>query len=113
VQRRRRSRYLAQRGTIRALADQVWTIASRRSRLPAGNVRVTDDKTEVPAVVCVRAENMKEPWCLATSRDDLTASEIVALYGRRFTIEENFRDTKDPRFGLWTIGHARGTRRPS
>lgn len=64
------------------------------------NVRVTDDKTEVPAVVCVRAKNMKEPWCLATSRDDLTASEIVALYGRRFTIEENFRDTKDPRFGL-------------
>jgi hypothetical protein len=64
------------------------------------NVRVTDDKTEVPAVVCVRAKTMKEPWCLATSRDDLTASEIVALYGRRFTIEENFRDTKDPRFGL-------------
>jgi hypothetical protein len=28
------------------------------------------------------------------------ASEIVALYGRRFTIEEDFRDTKDPRFGL-------------
>jgi Transposase DDE domain len=64
------------------------------------NVRVTDDKTPVPAIVCVRAKTMKEPWCLATSRADLGASDIVALYGRRFTIEENFRDTKDPRFGL-------------
>lgn len=64
------------------------------------NVCVTQTKTPVPAVVCVRAKNMKEPWCLAISRDDLNASEAVALYGRRFTIEENFRDTKDPHFGM-------------
>jgi hypothetical protein len=64
------------------------------------NVRVTHAKSPVPAVVCVKAKNMKEPWCLATSRDDLNASEIVGLYGRRFTIEESFRDTKDPRFGM-------------
>jgi hypothetical protein len=64
------------------------------------NVRVTHAKTAVPAVVCVKAKNMKDSWCLATSRADLSASQIVALYGRRFTIEENFRDTKDPRFGM-------------
>jgi len=46
------------------------------------------------------AKGMKESWCLATSRDDLTASQVIALYQRRFTIEESFRDTKDPRFGL-------------
>jgi hypothetical protein len=63
-------------------------------------VRVTNAKTAVPAVVCVRAKNMKEPWCLATSRSDLNASEIVAAYSKRFTIEESFRDTKDPRFGM-------------
>jgi hypothetical protein len=63
-------------------------------------VRVTNAKTAVPAIVCVRAKNMKEPWCLATSRNDLNASQIVAAYSRRFTIEENFRDTKDPRFGM-------------
>ena len=28
------------------------------------------------------------------------ASEIVRLYGRRFTIEETFRDTKDLHFGM-------------
>lgn len=64
------------------------------------DVRVTKDETPVPAVVCTRAKNMKEPWCLATSRADLDAARIIALYGRRFTIEESFRDTKDPRFGL-------------
>ena len=64
------------------------------------NVCVTQTKTPVPAVVCVHAKNMKEPWCLVTSRDDLNASQVVALYGRRFTIEENFRDTKNPRFGM-------------
>lgn len=61
---------------------------------------VTKSKTTVPAVVCTKAKNMKEAWCLASSRADLRASEIVKLYGRRFTIEENFRDTKDLHFGL-------------
>lgn len=65
------------------------------------NARVTNrGKTNVPAVVCTKAKSMKDAWCLASSRADLTAAEIVKLYGRRFTIEENFRDTKDLRFGL-------------
>jgi hypothetical protein len=63
-------------------------------------VRVTNAKTAVPAIVCVQAKNMKEPWCIATSRDDLNASQIVSAYSKRFTIEESFRDTKDPRFGM-------------
>jgi hypothetical protein len=63
-------------------------------------VRVTNAKTAVPAIVCVRAKNMKEPWCIATSRGGLTASQIIAAYSKRFTIEESFRDTKDPRFGM-------------
>ena len=63
-------------------------------------VRVTTAKTAVPAIVCVQAKNMKEPWCIATSRGDLTASQIIAAYSKRFTIEESFRDTKDPRFGM-------------
>lgn len=35
-----------------------------------------------------------------TSRKDFTASQVVKRYGRRFTIEETFRDTKDLHFGL-------------
>ena len=43
---------------------------------------------------------MKDAWCLATSLRDRTGTEIVTLYGHRFSIEENFRDTKDLRFGM-------------
>ena len=84
-------------GTARPAAD--WLPPSgRATRLR--DVRVTGERAEVPAVVVVRAKGMKEPWCLATSRRDDTAVAIVKLYGRRFTIEESFRDTKDMRFGL-------------
>lgn len=64
------------------------------------NAKVTDDCFEVPAVVVVKAKAMKEPWCLVTSRKDFTASQVVKRYGRRFSIEETFRDTKDLHFGL-------------
>jgi hypothetical protein len=64
------------------------------------NAMVTADDAPVAAVVCTKAKGMKAPWCLASSRGDLTGQEIVKLYGRRFTIEESFRDTKDLHFGL-------------
>ena len=64
------------------------------------NALVTADKTAVAAVVCVKAKGMKDPWYLATSRSDLTGAQVVTCYGRRFTCEENFRDTKDIRFGM-------------
>jgi len=64
------------------------------------SARVTGDRTEVAAVVCMKARGMKDAWCIASSLSDRTAAEIVALYRKRFTIEENFRDTKDLRFGM-------------
>ena len=64
------------------------------------DVKVTIARTAVAGVVCVHARGMKEAWHLATSRRDLTASKLVKLYGRRFSTEENFRDTKDIRYGL-------------
>lgn len=61
---------------------------------------VTQDFYVLPAVVVARDRKMQEAWCLATSRSDLGAAEVVKLYGRRFTIEETFRDTKDIHFGM-------------
>ena len=61
---------------------------------------VTQDFYVLPAVVVVHDRKMQESWCLATSRADLGAAEAVKLYGRRFTIEETFRDTKDIHFGM-------------
>ncbi len=76
-----------------------WVAPNGRA-LMLRNPKVTDDRAEVPAVVVVHAKGMKEPWCLVTSRKDFTASQVVKRYGRRFTIEETFRDTKDMHFGL-------------
>src|SRR5579863_2277932 len=76
-----------------------WVLPSGRA-LMLRNVKVTDDRSEIPAVVVVHAKGMKEAWCLATSRKEFTASQVVKRYGRRFTIEETFRDTKDLHFGM-------------
>jgi hypothetical protein len=80
-------------------AAEEWLHANGRARKLDG-ARVTADRTPVPAVVVVRAKNMKEAWYLATSLASSSASDIVKLYGRRFTIEETFRDTKDLHFGM-------------
>jgi hypothetical protein len=55
---------------------------------------------QVGAVVCVKKKGMKEPWCLATSHEELSAAQLIRLYSRRFSIEEGFRDVKDMRFGM-------------
>jgi Transposase DDE domain. len=62
--------------------------------------RVTTDRVLVPAVVVVHAQDMKQAWCLATSLAEKKAQEIIKLYGKRFTIEETFRDEKDLHFGM-------------
>ena len=76
-----------------------WTPNNGRSLLLRG-ARVTKAGRELGAVVCLKAKGMKDAWHLATSHGDKTASEIVALYSKRFTIEESFRDQKNLRFGM-------------
>ncbi len=76
-----------------------WVGKGGRMRvLPSA--RVTAQRHAVPVVVCVQDAQMKDAWCLASSSSDLTGSEIKAAYGRRFTVEETFRDVKNPRLGL-------------
>lgn len=82
----------------RCAKASAWVPLGGRARRML-NVRVTGQRHEVAAFVAVKQANMKEPWLLATSLS-FAAARIVALYGRRFTCEENFRDEKDPRFGL-------------
>jgi hypothetical protein len=78
-----------------------WLLPSGRARI-LRDVTVTGQKSPVAAVVCVWAKGMKEPWFLACGEGsrDKTAAQLVTLYSRRFTIEENFRDTKDLHFGM-------------
>lgn len=78
---------------------QEWVPGNGRPLLLRG-ASVTEIGRQVGAVVCVKAKGMKQAWCLATSHGDRPASEIVALYGKRFSIEESFRDQKNLRFGM-------------
>lgn len=88
-----------------------WVLPNGRATM-LRDVRVTKDRARVAAVVVVHAPKMKEAWCLATTLVDKKASEIVKLYGKRFTIEETFRDEKDMHFGMGlSATHIRDARR--
>lgn len=94
------------RGVVKVTSADGVTLPAK-DRVPATGrplllrgAKVTKRGRELGAVVCVKAKGMKEAWHLATSHGDKPASEIVALYGRRFTIEESFRDQKNLRFGM-------------
>ncbi len=82
------------------LAEE-WLLPSGRARI-LRNVTVTAGQVPVAAVVCVWAKGMKEPWFLACGdgSHSQSAAQLVKLYGRRFTIEEGFRDAKDIHFGM-------------
>jgi hypothetical protein len=84
-------------GTTRPATEWVGK-GGRARKLP--DARVTAKGQQVGAVVCVHAKDMKEPWCLATSERDATAAALINHYAKRWTIEPQFRDTKDLRFGM-------------
>ena len=84
-------------GTSKPAAAWVGTGGRARKLMDA---RVTAKGAQVGAVVCVQAKDMKEPWCLATSERDATAATLINHYAKRWTIEPQFRDTKDLRFGM-------------
>lgn len=50
----------------------------------------------------LHANSAKEPWILVTSLDQArdNPNHIVNIYRQRMRIEENFRDTKCPHYGL-------------
>ena len=85
------------KGEVKPAKD--WLPSSGRAT-KLSNAKVTRDRTQVGAVVVVRDKKMKDAWFLATSRADRSAAQTVKRYSRRFTIEETFRDQKDPRFGM-------------
>src|SRR6201995_2494116 len=84
-------------GETKAAAE--WGGQGGRAR-KLRDARVTAQGQQVGAVVCVHAKAMKEPWCLAASDPEATAAMLVNHYARRWTIEPQFRDTKDLRFGM-------------
>jgi len=84
-------------GTTKPAAE--WVGRGGRA-VKLADARATAKGQQGAAVVCVHAKDMKEPWCLATSERDATAATMIQHYSKRWTIEPQFRDTKDLRFGM-------------
>lgn len=84
-------------GECRRAAD--WVGVGGRARTLRG-AKVTEDGYPVATVVCVHAKRMKEPWCLAASDPRGQTKTLINHYGKRWSIETSFRDTKDLRFGM-------------
>jgi hypothetical protein len=84
-------------GETRLAAD--WVGKGGRAR-KLRDAEISAARQKVGAVVCVKAVGMAEAWHLAASDGDLSASQIIKLYSKRWTIEPSFRDSKDLRFGM-------------
>jgi hypothetical protein len=87
----------AANGQRRRAAD--WVGPGGRARMLHG-ATVTGLNYPVGTVVCVHAKDMKEPWCLVTDTTDKTARELMNLYAKRWSVECQFRDSKDIRYGM-------------
>lgn len=61
---------------------------------------VTCDKYEVPTLVCIHDKDMASPWCIVSSDDKISGSDLVRWYSKRWGCETQFRDTKDIHFGM-------------
>jgi hypothetical protein len=69
-----------------------------------GWVRLRQDGAVRVRMVGLWGKGQKEPWWLATNRQD-SLSFLASLYDRRMSIEEQIRDSKGARFGfqlIWT-----------
>lgn len=74
-------------------------ITARGQRCDLRDVALRQWRPVCTRIVGLWEFRQKEAWILATDLD-LPAYQIARLYGRRFEIEESFRDQKSHRFGL-------------
>lgn len=84
-------------GTTRPARE--WVPKSGHAKM-LKDVLITDAQTPIKAVVVKHQKGMKEAWCIATNLREKSAKDVATLYGKRFTIEETFRDLKDNHFGM-------------
>jgi hypothetical protein len=71
-------------GETRLAAD--WIGKGGRAR-KLRDAEITAARQKVGAVVCVKAQGMKEAWHLAASDGARSAAQIVNLYSKRWTID--------------------------
>ena len=80
------------KGETRLASD--WVGLNGRAKT-LRKAKVTNLACEVPTVVCVKAKEMKQAWCIAASNSTVAAGVLIRWYSKRWGIEPQFRDTKD------------------
>lgn len=96
-------------GEIRKAAEWVGQAGKTKTLRDA---KLTNDKYEVALIACKHAKQMKEPWCIVSSREELSGSWVVKWYEKRWGCEPQFRDTKDITFGMGlSFTHIKNTHR--
>jgi len=86
-----------QQGEIKNAID--WVGKSGRTKT-LRNARITHERYEVNTIACTHASDMKEAWCIVSSKEELSGSGIIKWYTKRWGCEPQFRDTKDIYFGM-------------
>lgn len=76
-----------------------WVGKGGRARM-LKNAKITKKSYEVATVVCMQDKQMKDPWCLASTRSKEDAKAFAKWYAKRWSIETSFRDLKDPIYGM-------------
>lgn len=95
-----RRNVLVQYGERRLRSDQ-WLAEAGGYSVQLRGAALTSRFRRVVNFVALHDSEMRDPWFLASSLPG-SVKAIAKLYGRRFTIEETFRDQKDMRFG-WAL----------
>lgn len=76
-----------------------WVGAGGRAKM-LRNAKITKKRFDVATVVCTQDKEVKQPWCLVSSRTKSDAQAFVKWYAKRWSIEASFRDLKNPVLGL-------------
>lgn len=84
-------------GEIRKAAE--WAGQAGKTKT-IRDAKLTNDKYEVALIACKHAKKMQAPWCIVSSREELSGSWIIKWYEKRWGCEPQFRDTKDITFGM-------------
>lgn len=76
-----------------------WVPQNGRTKV-LRDVTITADDYPIELVAIKHEKGMKAPWCIVGSDKDVSGSEQIRWYAKRWGCEPFFRDSKDLHFGM-------------
>jgi transposase len=76
-----------------------WISATGQART-LRDAKLTDKKIPINTITCYREKEMKDDWCIVSSKINIAGLQLISLYAKRWSIECSFRDLKNDRFGF-------------